>query len=296
MLRNAVRAVGVAALVFVPSLGPTQGASAESATPPRADGPSAAVRLEYHVPQGRILEAGDTLWFSVQGMPPGWDTVEITSPALVEPITLTPLKKGSAESVQTNKAGTEHRIRPGLRPGPYPATATSHGRIVATTRLEVAAEGSAEISRFVIGPADAFPGGDASAAVRPGSDVRLVLTDLRAAPGENSVTVRSPVFDAPVTLTTGSADDPGCKCDDGGTVYAGHARLRGDVPEGHYPLTALSHHGRQTTTRQFTVAGEPVPHGSSRTTAAAAAAATAALASVGVLIVRRRSRRAAASA
>ncbi|MEU0059928.1 hypothetical protein [Streptomyces sp. NPDC006334] len=290
------RVMVVAGVALMPLLIPTHRASAEAANPPRADGPSTAVRLDYHVPQGRTLEAGDTLWFSVQGMPPGWDRVEITSPALVRPITLTPLKKGSTESVQTNKAGTDHRIRPGLRPGAYTATATSHGRTVATTRLKVTAEGSAEIGRFVIGPPDAFPGGEESAPVRPGSGVRLVLTDLRAAPGENSVTVSSPVFDTPVTLTTGSADAPGCKCDDGGTVYAGHARLRGDVPEGRYPVTALSHHGRQTTNRQLTVTGEPLPHGPSRTTVATAAAAAAALASAGVLVVRRRSRRAAASA
>ncbi|MEU0677654.1 hypothetical protein ABZ330_33150 [Streptomyces sp. NPDC006172] len=290
---TAARVIAVAGLALLPALGPAHGASAEAASPPRADGPSTAVRLDYHVPQGTTLEAGDPLWFSVRGMPPGWDTVEITSPALVEPITLTPLEKGSTESVQTNKAGTEHRIRPGLRPGVYPATATSHGRTLATTRLEVVAEGSAQISRFVIGPADAFPGTDVSAAVRPGSDVRLVLTDLRAAPGEDSVTVSSPVFDAPVTLTTGSPDDPGCKCDDGGTVYAGHARLRDDVPEGRYAVTALSHHGRETTNRQLTVTGKPVPHGPSRTAVATAAATAAALAFAAVLAWRRRSRRSA---
>ncbi len=295
LFRNAVRAVGVAGLAVASLLGAAAGASAAVTSPSAARGPSTAARLEYHVPQGRTPEAGDELWFSIEGMPPGWDRVEVTSPALQEPITLTPVKKGSTQSVQTNEPGTAHRVRPGLRAGTYPVTATSHGRTVATARLKVAAEGAAEISRFVIGPTDAFPGGDTPAPVRPGSDVRLVLTDLRAAPGEDSLTVTSPLFDGPVTIKTDSADDPGCKCDDGGTVYAGHTRLRDDVPKGRYTLTVVSHRGRQTTKQQVTVAGEPVAHGPSWAITGAAAVAGLAVAAGGVIAVRRRSGRASRS-
>ncbi|MGQ4388986.1 hypothetical protein [Streptomyces sp. SAS_270] len=295
MFRNAVRAVGAAGLAVVSLLGAAAGASAEGANPPPADSSSAAVRLEYHVPQGRTLEAGDGLWFSIEGMRPGWDSVEVTSPALQEPITLTPVKKGSTQSVQKDEPGTDHRIRPGLRPGTYPATATSHGRTVATARLKVTAEGSAEISRFVIGPADAFPGSDTPAPVRPGSDVRVVLTDLRAAPGEDSLTVTSPLFDGPLTIRTDSSDDPGCKCDDGGTVYAGRTRLRDDLSKGRYTLTVVSHHGQQTTKQHVAVAGEPAAHGPSRVVTGAVAAAGVALAVGGVIAVRRRSRKTAAS-
>ncbi|MGW3175730.1 hypothetical protein [Streptomyces sp. NPDC001153] len=131
-------------------------------------------RLEYFVPQGRTLEAGGTLWFSIQGLPPGWDMVKVASPALQEPVSLTPVSKGSSQSAQVDKAGEEPRVRSDLRAGSHPVAATRHGRIVATARLKVAAKGSAEISRFGISPADAFPGSDPSASVRPGSEVRVV--------------------------------------------------------------------------------------------------------------------------
>ncbi|MEU6587714.1 hypothetical protein ABZ923_00490 [Streptomyces sp. NPDC046881] len=293
MFRNAVRAVGVAGLAVVPLLGGAAGVSAAEGA-----SPSPGVRLEYHVAQNLAPEAGDDVWFSLEGMRPGWDEAEVTSPALQEPITLTPLKKGSTQSVQVDPEGSQHRIRSGLRPGTYPVTATSHGRIVATATLKVAAENSAQIDRFVIGPRDAFPGSGTPASLRPGSDVRVVLTDLRAAPGENSLTVTSPVFKGPLIIKTNSPDNPGCKCDDAGTVYAGHARLRGDVPEGRYTVTVVSHHGQHTTTQHVTIAGRPVNDGgSSWAVAGGVAAAGLALACGGVFTVRRqRSRKAEPSA
>ncbi len=295
MFRNAVRAVGAAGLVSAALLGgAASGASAAEAGPARDGDASAAVRLTYFTPQNRILEAGDPVAFSVRGMRPGWDEVEVTSPALREPITLVPVEKGSAQAAQV---GSDHHVRSGLRAGTYPVTATSHGRVVATARMKVAAEGTGEIHRFVIGPADAFPGGDTPASLRPGSDVRLVLTDLRADDGEQSLTVTSPLFDAPVTIRTHSADDPGCKCDDGGTVYAGHARLRADVPEGRYTLTVVSHHGRQTTRQHVTVVGDPVADSPSPAVVGAVAAGGAALVmGGGAFLLRRRARRSEATA
>ncbi|MEU6773290.1 hypothetical protein [Streptomyces sp. NPDC046759] len=298
MFRKAVGAVGVVGLAVVPLLGGAAGASAESASPAPGAGPSPGVRLAYHVAQGSALEAGDALWFSLEGMPPGWDKAEVTSPALQEPITLTPVQKGTTQSVQVDGEGTQHRIRSGLRPGTYPATATSHGRTVATARLEVAAENSARIDRFVIGPRDALPGSGTPASLRPGSDVRVVLTDLRPAPGENSLTVTSPVFGGPLTIRTDSPDNPGCTCDDDGTVYAGHARLRGDVRDGRYTVTVVSHHGQRTTKQHVTIAGRTVTDGGpSWAVTGGVAAAGLALASGGVFTVRRRrSRRAEPSA
>src|SRR5205807_550904 len=98
--------------------------------------PSAGIRLEYDVPMGRLLVSGDSEpEFRVEGMAPGWDRVEVTSPALDKPIILVPLKRGARESMVLGWAG----IRSGLRAGTYPFTATSHGRTVATVSLKVAA-------------------------------------------------------------------------------------------------------------------------------------------------------------
>ncbi|MGW1895555.1 hypothetical protein ACWCP6_35725 [Streptomyces sp. NPDC002004] len=296
MVRSAARGMAVTGLVLAPLLGAPAAAYAEGAGPAPTGSASAAARLEYVTPQGRRVEAGDALWFTIEGMPPGWDVVTVTSPALVEPIALTPVKKGATRSVQVDKPGSRHRIRSGLHAGTYPVTATSHGRTVATARLKVAAEGSAEIGRFVIGPKDAFPGSDSPAGVRPGSEVLVVLTDLRPAPGENSLTVTSPVFDGPLTLRTGSADDPGCKCDDGSTVYAGHTTVRDDVAKGQYTLTVVSHHGQQTTRQRVTVAGAPVADRHHWMIGGALAAGGVALVVGGGIAVRRRSRKAAASA
>ncbi|MEU8589547.1 hypothetical protein AB0C59_21495 [Streptomyces sp. NPDC048664] len=300
MFRNAVRAVGVVGLAVAPVLGGAAGVSAAEGTGPAPGGsPSATVRLDYYVAQNLPLEAGDAISFSLEGMPPGWDKVEVTSPALQEPIPLTPLKKGSTQSVQMDAPGTDHRVRSGLRAGTYPVTATSHGRTVATAQLKVLAENTAQIYRFVIGPRNAPPGNGTPASLRPGSDVRVVLTDLRAAPGENSLTVTSPIFKVPLTIKTDSPDNPGCKCDDAGTVYAGHARLRGDVPKGRYTVTVVSHHGQQTTKQHVTIAAQPVADGGAPSWAVTggAAAGGLALASGGAIAVRhRRSRKAAPAA
>ncbi len=281
MSRNAVRALSVAALVVMPSLGTPAGAAAYGASPAPSGSPSAGIRLEYHV-MGSLVSGDSEPEFRVEGMAPGWDTVEVTSPALDKPIILVPLKKGARESRVLGWAG----IRSGLRAGTYPFTATSHGRTVATVNLKVAAEGPAEIRRFVIGPQKAVS--NAPAPIRPGTDVRVILTVQGPALGD-SLTVRSPIFSDPMTITTNSADDPGCKCDDGGTVYAGHARVREDVPEGRYTLTVVSHHGKQIPKQHVTIAGAPIEHGPSWIVPGAIAAG-AALAVGGVITVRRRSR------
>lgn len=289
MFRNAVRALSVAALVAVPSLGTAAGAAAYGVSPAPSGSPSAGIRLEYDLPVSGLLASGGLgPDFRVEGMAPGWDKVEVTSPALDKPVILVPLKKGARES-----SGLEwSMIRSGLRAGTYPFTATSHGRTVATVSVKVAAEGPVGIRRFVIGPQKAFS--DAPAPKRPGTDVRVILTVEGPAWGD-SLTVRSPVFSDPLTLTTNSADDPGCKCDDGGgTVYAGHTRVREDVPEGRYTLTAVSDHGKRIAEQYVTIAGAPVEHGPSWMVPGAVAAG-AALAVGGVIAVRRRSRTTASS-
>lgn len=296
LFHSPLRVITVVGLVLTPLPGVPATPSAEEAHPAVTGSPSAGARLEYFVSQGRSLEAGDTLWFGIEGMPAGWDVVTVTSPALVEPITLKPWRQGARQSVQVDGPRSRHRIRSGLHAGTYPATATSHGRTVATARLKVTAEGSAEIGRFVIGPEDAFPGSGSPADVRPGSEVRVVLTDLRPAPDENSLTVTSPIFNGPLTIRTGSADDPGCKCDDGSTLYAGHTRVRDDMHKGRYTLTVVSHHGRQTTRQRVTVTGKPVAHDRPWMLAGSVAAAGMALAAGGGIALRRRARGSAASA
>ncbi|MGV4928191.1 hypothetical protein K2224_38075 (plasmid) [Streptomyces sp. BHT-5-2] len=209
---------------------------------------------------GVRVEVNGPVEFEVAGMPAGTDEVTVTSPALIEPVPLTPLGKGSVQFVQTGAPGTRHRIRGDIAPGTYPVTATSHGRIVATARMAVVAEGPAVIGRFVVGDAKRpLPGDGERSAVRPGSDVIVVLTDRQPAAGETSLTVKSPLFDGPLTLREGE-DDPGCKCDDGSRLFGGHTAVRDDIPAGRYLMTVVSHHGQETTTRQVTVAGPPVPH------------------------------------
>lgn len=292
MFRIAVRTMTVSGLVLAPLFGAVAGASAEGTQPSTSGSQVPAARLEYFVSQDGLLEAGDAVSFSVEGMPRGWDRVTVTSPALVEPGTLVPGKKGSTRSAQ---AGSSH-VRAGLRAGTYPVTATSHGRVVATARLKVAAKGSAVIGRFVISPKDAIPGRDSPARVRPGSEVVVVLTDHRAAPGEESLTVTSPVFDEPLTIRTDSEDDPGCKCDDGATLWAGHTRVRDNIPQGRYTLTVVSHHGQQTTRQDVTVAGEPVTHGRPWVFTGAVVAGVLVLIAGGAVARLRRAHTAAASA
>ncbi|HEY8982522.1 MAG TPA: hypothetical protein VIU15_23400 [Streptomyces sp.] len=297
MFRNAVRAVGVAGLAVAPLLGGAAGVWAAGGASPTSEGsPSPGVRLEYYAPLHLPLESGDDISFNLVGMPPGWDKAEVTSPALQEPIPLIPLKKGSTQSVQIFTPETPQRVRSGLRAGTYPVTVTSHGRVVATTQLKVLAEHTALIYRFVITPRNAPPGSGTPASLRAGSDVRVSLTDMRALDEENSLTVTSPVFKGPVTIKTGSPDDPGCKCDDVGTVYAGHGEVRGDIPSGRYTVTVVSHHGQKTTKQQVTIVGGPDADGGGPSWAVTGGVAVAglALASGGVFAVRRRRSRTAA--
>ncbi|MEV5510203.1 hypothetical protein [Streptomyces orinoci] len=226
--------------------GPTPSASASSSAP----------HLTYFGPMPRI-EVGGKVWFTLDGAPAGTDEVTVSSPALVKPIALTLEKKDGTRFVQNGGSADDHQVRDDVSPGTYPVTATSHGHTLATASLALAAKGSADIGRFVIGPRGAFPGSDTSAAVHPGAEVTVVLTDHQPDPDEDSLTVKSPAFEHPLTLKQG-ADDPGCKCDDGSTLYGGHTRLRDDLKSGRYPMTVVSHHGKQTTTRQFQVTGEPV--------------------------------------
>ncbi|WP_226599086.1 hypothetical protein [Streptomyces violascens] len=142
-------------------------------------------------------------------------------------------------------------------------TATSNGRTVATANLTVVPVAPADIARFVAGPKGGRLGIDDSTprvTVRPGSDIVVLLADYHPARNEDALTVKSEAFEGPPTIRTGNSDDPGCKCDDGATVYAGDITLRTDVPVGTYPLTVVSHHGQQTSTAQLKVAGAPVRH------------------------------------
>ncbi|WP_330333343.1 hypothetical protein OHS33_28935 [Streptomyces sp. NBC_00536] len=271
----------VAAVAPSPSASPS--ASATGA-PVSEAGP----RLGFSGPFAQI-ETGGQIWIGLEGMPEGWKEAVVSSPALAEPVPFVPEPGGQPGTGRAADPARTYRVRADIAPGTYPVTASSEGRTVATATLTVIEPGSADITRFVLGPRGKFIGGDASVAVRPGAEALVVLTDYRAADGERSVVVKSPVFDGPVTLTRNSPEDPGCKCDDGGTVYAGHGRVRRATAAGTYPMTAVSHHGKETTTRQVTIAGDPVPDRMPWLIGGAGAAALLVLAAVtGTVFARRR--------
>ncbi|MFI5986924.1 hypothetical protein ACIBEA_39440 [Streptomyces sp. NPDC051555] len=311
--RGAARAVCLTGLVLFGALGPVGLAgSARAATPapvpsattspsslsasssPATTAPAADAgpQLGFSGPF-QFVETGGPIWIGVAGMPEGWTEAVASSPALVEPVPLVPEPPGLPGGGPGNgrPADQEHtyRVRADIAPGTYTVTLTSGGRTVVTAPLTVVAPGSADITRFVLGPREEFLGGDASVAVRPGAEAVVVLTDYRAADGESSLLVKSPVFERPLKIVRNGPDDPGCKCDDGGTVFSGHARVRHGVRPGTYDMTVVSHHGKETTTRRVTIAGEPVTDPKPWLIGGGAAAGLLVLAAVvRTVIVRRR--------
>ncbi|MDJ0383687.1 hypothetical protein [Streptomyces sp. G-G2] len=249
--------VAAAARTVSPVPGVAPGAGPGAAPSPSASAPSGGPQVAFDGPFGHI-EVGGQLWVGLEGMSEGWQRAEVSSPALAEPVPFVPEPGGSPGTGRVADDTHQYLIRADIAPGTYPLTVTSGGRTVATAQLTVVARGAADVSRFVFGPEDSFPGGDESAAVRPGGAALVVLTDYSAADGEDSLKVTSPAFGGPVTLRRDSGLDPDCKCDDGGTVYTGRVRVRGGAAAGTYPMTAVSHHGQLTLTRQITVAGDPV--------------------------------------
>ncbi|MET3982772.1 hypothetical protein [Streptomyces sp. PvR034] len=284
--RGTARAVCLTGLVLLGTLGPVgpvspvglvgsaraassapapspSSSSAPSSAPPTSPAATAPAgpQLGFSGPS-QLVETGGPIWIGVAGMPEGWTEAVASSPALAEPVPLVPeppgLPGGGPGNGRPADPAHTYLVRADIAPGTYTVTLTSGGRTVVTAPLTVVAPGSASITRFVLGPREEFLGGDASVAVRPGAEAVVVLTDYRPADGENSLLVKSPVFERPLKIVRDGPDDPGCKCDDGGTVYSGHARVRHGVRPGTYDMTVVSHHGKETTTRQVTVAGEPV--------------------------------------
>ncbi|MFJ8017024.1 hypothetical protein [Streptomyces sp. NPDC096339] len=285
----------VAGLALLPVLGCVPGATAVAAgadtgvrghglLAPGVNEPSGDARLVFFDEGRQPIEPGGGFQLGILGMPSGWDTVSVTSPALAEPVRLTPSAQGATDSDRdTYEAWAS--VATDVAPGTYALTATSHGRTVATAQLTVAPFGPAMIRRFGILRPDKVLGDPA----RPGSTVTVLLGDDHAMPGEDSLVAKSPAFTKDVRIRTHGPDDPGCKCDDGSTLYTGHTTLRDDLPPGTYPLTVVSHHGRETHTAHIVLAGEPVAAGLSRTVwGGTAAAALAALAGAGALMRRRR--------
>lgn len=234
---------------------------------------------------------GGPIAFNALDVPAGTEEVVVTSPALVEPIPLTPYKAGSAQFAQVDSPGTHHDIRSDIPAGVYPVTATIRGRVVATVRLTVADKNALSVDRFVVHPKGAAPCSPDPAAVRPGSEVDVLVADTHPSRPETTLTVKSSAFERPVTIKKG-ADDPGCKGDDGDAVYGGRATVRDDVPPGRYTMTVVT--GHQSASRQLTVAGKPVPHGFPWLTTSLVAAGIV-LAALG-LVLRRRRKAAASSA
>ncbi|WP_053730127.1 hypothetical protein [Streptomyces sp. WM6378] len=151
--------------------------------------------------------------------------------------------------------------------GPAGPHLTRDGHTLASARPTATPRAPAAIARFVAGPrsgnlgrADSTP----RVTVRPGSQIVVLLADRSPDPDEDTLTVRSRAFEAPMTITTeDEEDDPGCKCDDGATVYSGHTAVRGDLPAGTYPLTVVSHGGHHTSTARLRVGDKSLGrHGS----------------------------------
>ncbi|MGP9016921.1 hypothetical protein ACT1U9_00745 [Streptomyces sp. BR1] len=284
MSRSTVRAAAVIGLALLtPWWVPASGASADAPAPTASA--SAASRPQLDFFSGNRVEAGDSFGVGIRNMPAGWDEVTVTSPALAKPIHLTPEGKGSRDSALVPARGG-YPVRADAAPGTYTLTATSHGRAVATAPLEVAPVNSLTVRRFGVLTHSTRMGDP----VRPGSKVVVVLADEHFAESGGSRVVRSPAFEHDVTIRTDSPDDPGCKCDDGSTLYAGHINLRHDLRPGTYPLTVMAGHGHRPVTAEVTVAGEPVSHSGPWLIAGAAAGALA-LGTVGVLRQRARRRR-----
>lgn len=261
MFGRAVRALAAVGLVVLVVGVPDQAVADEQHTlsAAAAASPSVDPRLEFDWDK---VEVGARVAVSITGMPPGWDQVIVTSPALKGPVALTPVSPGAPESSRFPKAKAE-AVRDDIAPGVYPVTAVSGGRPVATASLTVVPPAAADIARFVAGPKGGRLGVDDSTpkvVVRPGSDIVVLLADYHPARNEDALTVKSTAFTGPLTIQRGNSDAPGCKCDDGTTVYAGHTTLRDDIPAGTYPLTVVSHHGQQTSSAQLKVAGDPVRH------------------------------------
>ncbi|MGW2814007.1 hypothetical protein [Streptomyces sp. NPDC001415] len=287
MFRIAARAVAVAGLAL-PLLGAGSGAAVADTGAPVPGASQAGPRLTLDWDQ---VEVGGWAGVAITGMPPGWDAVTVSSPALTAPVRLTPKKPGGPDSRRFPESDGED-VRGDIAPGTYPVTATRDGHTVASARLTVTPQAPALITRFVAGPksgnlgrADSTP----RVTVRPGSQIVVLLADHNPAPDEDTLTVRSRAFEAPMTITTDDDDDdPGCKCDDGATVYSGHTTVRGDLPAGTYPLTVVSHGGRNTSTAHLKVGGKSLArHGGWLTAGAVALALTGVLA----LVLRHRLRR-----
>ncbi|MFI9721993.1 hypothetical protein ACIHFE_20410 [Streptomyces sp. NPDC052396] len=228
---------------------------------------------------------GGPIAFNALNVPAGTEAVVVTSPALVEPISLTPDKQGSTQFVQVDKPGTHHDIRSNIPAGAYPVTATIRGRVVASVRLTVAAKNALSIDRFVIHPKGAAPCGSDPAAVRPGAEVDVLVADRHPSRSETTLTIKSSAFERPVTIKKG-ANDPGCKGDDGDTVYGGHATVRSDASPGRYPITVVS--GQQSASQQLVVAGKPVSNSQPWLTTGVIAAGAGILAALGFIVHRRR--------
>ncbi|MFE2324772.1 hypothetical protein ACFXD5_12785 [Streptomyces sp. NPDC059385] len=292
MLHRAVRTVGVAGLALLSVLGyvPAAEAAAGVGVGVRGHGivgaamdePSGDARLVFQDEGQQPGEPGGEFQIGILGMPSGWDTVSVTSPALAQPVPLVPSAQGATDS-DRNAYEARASVPLGVAPGTYALTATSHGRTVATAQLTVAF-GPAMIRRFGILRPDTVLGDP----VRPGSTVTVLLGDDHPMPGEGSLVAKSPAFTKDVRIRTNGPDDPGCKCDDGSTLYTGHTTLRDDLPPGTYPLTVVSHHGRETHTTQIVLAGKAVATGPSWAVwGGIAAAVLVALAGAGALMRRR---------
>ncbi|MFI9723826.1 hypothetical protein ACIHFE_29915 [Streptomyces sp. NPDC052396] len=159
---------------------------------------------------------------------------------------------------------------------------------MAAAQLKALPQGPAEIRRFDL----EHKGRE----VRPGGKVLIVLSDDHAAPDEHTVAVNSGAFGGSHNVKETGPDNPnnpGCKCDDGSTVYATWVTVPERTPAGTYTVTATGHHGQQISRKLLAVAGDETKANSWQPWVFVGGAGAAVLAAGAWLALSRRSRRAA---
>ncbi|MGK5640791.1 hypothetical protein ACSNOK_21125 [Streptomyces sp. URMC 126] len=308
-----------AAVVAPALLLPLTPAHAETPSPPTPASPTAAARARLEVfglgPHGHTpVRAGALAAVRLSGMPSGWDKATIRARPADPNDGLSYLFPNQTEVAPRDGRATESADEYGRYttdcPGRYVVTAYYHDQPVASTEVTVEKTPYSDyVRRFDVYPRYVTDPTDPAAQahrVRPGAEaaVSLAVDD----DGAGTLQAKSPAFEHPLDLRMHTSDDPGLRQDDenGPYVYAGHIRLRRNLPEGTYPVTVSSHGGRQSVTQNLIVSAKaeqpsPPPPGSSASTAsdsrispwlwAVMAAASVGLAAIVILVVRNRRHR-----
>ncbi|KNB51017.1 hypothetical protein AC230_17870 [Streptomyces caatingaensis] len=246
-------------------------------------------------PKGHTsVRAGGIAAVRLSGMAPGWDKVTIDSDPRSKSLFLGPFDVSPRDRRATENADEYGQHVTG-EPGRYRVTAHYRGREVASTEITVENAPHADyLYRFDVYPrGGSVTGPAAEHRVHPGATAVMSVGVFSSGP--KALQARSSAFEQPVALRTGTDDDPQLRSDDGFVkVYAGHIRLRRDLPEGIYPVTVSSGRGLPTVTQNLIVSGRPVsapsdsPRWSTLWTWVGVAVVPVGLVTLGAFIVRAR--------